>query len=153
DVAGHRGADERDVPRPGRERVGDPAAWAGGPVPGDDRVEHHQVGVGEQDAAAAVQEAAGGGGRVPVPDRYALEHDPDRVRGGAEHVEDPVLLLAVDDAEASVRPMDRHRVGDVKVALGVAVLARAGEGDLVDAGGQQDHVGPGVVVGRGDRLP
>ena len=35
---------------------------------------------------------------------------------------------------------DGHRIGDVEVAGGVAVLGRAGEGDLVGASRNDDHI-------------
>ena len=100
------------------------------------RIAHDQVGIADPDASTIA-------GHAPVADRQAREHDLDRTRAGAEDVEHPVELLAIDDGKRPPRPPGSSACRVMsKSPVSVAVLARAGEGDLEDAGRHDDHVGP-----------
>src|SRR5262249_12115774 len=107
DAAAHPGgvvveatADQCDVPRPRHRGVGAPAPGPDGLVGAHEAALDHQVGLAHPDAApaAAVGQAVAYG--------QALEGDLDRAGGPAEHVEDPVQPLAVDDGVAGPRPLE-----------------------------------------------
>ena len=70
----------------------------------------------------------------------------------ADHVEEAILLLAVDHCQARTRAADDDVLRDVEVAGGVGVLARAVESYPENAGRQDDGVRARGGVGRVDGL-
>ena len=70
----------------------------------------------------------------------------------ADEVKQPVQPAAIQEGLARAFPLRVRLSLTSKSPLALQVLARAGKGDPVDTGLQNDGVGPRLVIGEGDGL-
>ena len=143
-VAGDTGGDEVGVVV-GDRAVGDrrraiavdtPSVAGGVDVVARDRdtVEGEAGGAG---TAPEVDPPAVARSLIPARDRQARQREVLSGRGDVEHAIAGERLL---DRRVP-RPDDVHRTEDVQVAADIVVLGRAGQGQLIDAARDHDHVG------------
>ena len=146
DVAGHGGADQLDVARPGRG-----PRW---------RCRRRSRRPGSRSRRSRGPPGRRSPTRMPPP--WPVTFPLRTVSLSSTTLIDPGAVPNTSKTRSScwpsmtVRPAPAPRIVTASVMskspVSVGVLARPGEGDLVDAGRQDDHVRPGEVVGRGDGL-
>src|SRR5262249_24466201 len=126
DVAGHRGADQRNAVRP--EFSGDTAPSPECLTSDDRAVGDHEVGIGNSESTTVA-------GRMSVADCQPLDHDSNRMRRGTGTGEDPVEALAVADGRARPGPPNGDALFNVQIPCEVTVVVRAADGRLERPGG------------------